>query len=99
MGTWKAFGACCLAGALIFSAGLMSSKPADATPAPIALESPDDDDDDDEECFEWTYPKKDICGKLSGIIECKDEPSIELSDDEKKKEECQPTKGETCICE
>lgn len=58
------------------------------------LESPDED-----ECYEWTYPKDDACGSLSGKTECKARPSIEASDDEAKKEKCQPTKGDTCFCE
>jgi hypothetical protein len=58
------------------------------------LESPDE-----QECFEWTYPKNNACGNLNGKTECKAEPSINASDDEKKKADCRPTKGDTCFCE
>ena len=61
---------------------------------PTRLESPSGGD-----CFEWTYPKSDACGALSGKTECKAKPSIEASDDEKKKADCKPTKGDDCFCE
>jgi len=61
---------------------------------PAPLESPSGGD-----CFEWTYPKSDACGALSGKTECKAKPSIETSDDEKKKADCKPTKGDDCFCE
>jgi hypothetical protein len=61
---------------------------------PARLESPGGD-----ECFEWAYPKNDACGALSGKTECKARPTIEASDDEKKKADCQPTKGDDCFCE
>ena len=69
--------------------------PARSTPqAPGPVESPSGGD-----CFEWTYPKSDACGALSGKTECKATPSIEASDDEKKKADCKPTKGDDCFCE
>jgi hypothetical protein len=51
------------------------------------------------ECYEWAYPKKTSCGKLSGTKECKTRPSIESSEDEAKKEDCKPTKGDLCLCD
>lgn len=58
------------------------------------LESPDE-----ASCVEWKYPDKDACGALKGKTECKAKPTIEASDDEKKKEECKPTKGDDCFCD
>ena len=52
-----------------------------------------------EDCYEYVYPKKDACGALSGTSECKATPTIEASDDEKKRAECEPTKGELCLCD
>ena len=64
------------------------------TPAAVPAESPGGG-----ECYEWTYPKKTSCGKLSGTKECKTRPSIESSEDEAKKEDCKPTKGDLCLCD
>jgi hypothetical protein len=61
---------------------------------PVPVESPGR-----AECYRWTYPKKASCGNLSGTKECKSRPTIESSDDEKKREECQPTKGDICLCD
>lgn len=92
--SWKALGsaaALVVAGAAL-AAPLRANEPArDSDP----LESPGFDED----CYEFTYPKKDACGSLSGITECKSSPTIDASDDEAKKEACQPTKGDICFCE
>ncbi len=49
--------------------------------------------------YKWSYPKKVACGKLSGTTECKSRPTIESSEDEKKRAECEPTKGDLCLCD
>ncbi len=77
---------------LIVAALAMATTSAYSSPVP--LESPDE-----EECFEWKYPSESACGNLSGKTECKARPTIEASDDDDKKEKCQPTKGDICFCE
>jgi hypothetical protein len=74
-------------GACVVALGLVSV-------AMTPLESPDE-----ASCVEWKYPDKDACGALKGKTECKAKPTIEGSDDEKKKEECKPTKGDDCFCD
>jgi hypothetical protein len=58
------------------------------------LESPDSP-----RCYDWKYPDQDACGELKGKTECKATPTIEGSDDAKKKEACKPTKGSECFCD
>lgn len=87
---WKLSGAGFVIAALV----VLTSALGSASPAPVPVDSPDED-----ECFEWTYPKEDACGNLKGKTECKATPTIESSDDDEKKEKCQPTKGDTCFCE
>lgn len=83
------------AGFLVFGLAFAIAAPSAAS-APTPMESPDGDDD---ECYEWKYPKATACGKLSGKTECKKRPSIEASDDDEKKENCKPDKGDTCFCD
>ncbi len=94
MNAWKLSGAGFVIAALVTATSALSSASVAASAAPTPLESPDED-----ECFEWTYPKEDACGNLKGKTECKASPSIEGSDDDDKKDKCQPTKGDTCFCE
>ncbi len=83
-------------GVLLVGPATARSAPASQTVAqtPVPAESPGGG-----ECYEWSYPKKTACGKLSGSKECKTRPSIESSEDEQKKEECKPTKGDLCLCD
>jgi hypothetical protein len=82
------------AGALGFGVTRSAAASQFAVERPVPAESPGGG-----ECYEWVYPKKAACGKLSGIKECKIRPSVENSDDEKKKEDCKPTKGDLCLCD
>ena len=83
----------------VVSIARASSRPALATALPGAgpagLESPGTS----AECYTWTYPKNDVCGSLSGKKECKTRPTVESSDDSKKREECHPTQGDICLCD
>jgi hypothetical protein len=74
--------------------GATRSAQASEVAATVPAESPGGG-----ECYEWAYPKKTSCGKLSGTKECKARPSIESSEDEAKKEDCKPTKGDLCLCD
>lgn len=87
--SWKAAGASVLAACVV----------ALVIPSQVSAEVPMESPDFDEECFEWTYPDKDECGELKGKEECKAEPTINSSDDDAKKEACQPTKGDECFCD
>jgi len=82
------------AGALWLGATRSAHASEGAARAAVPAESPGGG-----ECYEWTYPKKTSCGKLSGTKECKTRPSIESSEDEAKKEDCKPTKGDLCLCD
>ncbi len=82
------------AGALWFGATKTAQASEVAGRAAMPTESPGGG-----ECYEWTYPKKPSCGKLSGTKECKTRPSIESSEDEAKKEDCKPAKGDLCLCD
>jgi hypothetical protein len=92
MNAWKLSGAGLVIAALVVATSALSKADPAAPARP--LESTDED-----ECFEWQYPKEDACGNLKGKKECKARPTIEGSDDDEKKEKCQPTKGDTCFCE
>jgi hypothetical protein len=93
---WAAAGVGALLGAGTLWLGVTRSAQASevAWQAPVPAESPGGG-----ECYEWSYPKKTSCGKLSGTKECKTRPSIESSEDEDKKADCTPTKGDLCLCD
>ncbi len=91
---WAVTGGAALLGAGALVVGPGEARSAQSSRPPIRAESPGGG-----ECYEWSYPKKTACGKLSGTKECKTRPSIESSEDEQKKEECKPTKGDLCLCD
>jgi hypothetical protein len=85
------------AGLLLLTMGVVAKPrvPAPPTDEATPAESPSFDED----CYEWKYPKKDECGALSGTTECKAEPTINSAADDEKREKCEPTKGELCLCD
>ncbi len=85
------------AGLLLLAVGVVA-KPR-ATPSVGDEALPAESPSFDEDCYEWKYPAKDECGALSGSTECKAEPTINSAADDKKREQCEPTKGELCLCD